>query len=306
MFWNWRMALATGEAKYMNLFERALYNGANSGLSLNGALYCYRNPLELTGNPEDRIRNPWYDTTCCPPNLQRILASLPGYFYSTSKDGVWVHLFHAGTLKWRLEEGIPIELIQQTGYPWQGAVTLTVKPQTKKRFALRIRIPDWAAGATVSVNGAGSSRPAPGAYFTLDREWSPGDVVTLALPVQPRLTAANPLVRENVGRVAVEAGPIVYCMEGLDQPDSSSAFDWWLSRGASGFRTEWRAGLLGGVNVITHPAAALKKHLKDQPLYHDARQPPASEWKSGTVTFIPYYTFANREPTSMQVWVPVR
>jgi DUF1680 family protein len=100
MFWNWRMLQATGDAKFMDTFERSLYNGANSGLSLSGSLYCYRNPLDLVGDPNDRIRNPWYTTTCCPPNLQRVLASLPGYFYSTSKEGRWIHLFDNNRLTW--------------------------------------------------------------------------------------------------------------------------------------------------------------------------------------------------------------
>lgn len=130
IFWNWRMLQATPEAAYMDVLERALYNGANSGLSLGGNLYCYRNPLELVGNPEDRIRNPWYDTTCCPPNLQRLLGSLPGYFYSTSKDGLYVHLYHNSELRWRLEDGLPLLVAQSTRYPWDGAVELKIEPAT--------------------------------------------------------------------------------------------------------------------------------------------------------------------------------
>jgi DUF1680 family protein len=116
-FWNWRLLAATGDARYADLMERALYNGVNSGMSLNGALYCYRNPLALTGDPEDKIRNPWYTTTCCPPNLERVLASLPGYLYGTSPDGIWVHFYHNSDLDWHLEDGTPVRLKQTTSYP---------------------------------------------------------------------------------------------------------------------------------------------------------------------------------------------
>jgi hypothetical protein len=148
MMWNWRMLAATGEARFMDIIERALYNGINSGMSLDGTLYCYRNPLESSG---EKIRNPWYDTTCCPPNLQRTLASLPGYLYSTSAEGLYVHLFHNSTLKWSLENGTPLEVVQATKYPWEGEVALTLTPATASDFTLFVRIPAWAAGTRVRV-----------------------------------------------------------------------------------------------------------------------------------------------------------
>jgi DUF1680 family protein len=299
MFWNWRMLQATGDAKYMDLFERALYNGANSGLSLSGNLYCYRNPLELTGNPEDRIRNPWYDTTCCPPNLQRILASLPGYFYSTSKDGVYVHLYHAGTMRWSLETGTPIEITQQTRYPWNGDVEFTVSPKQPAEFTLYLRIPDWARGAVVKLPGESPQRVGEAGYFAAKRTWKAGDRVTLNMSVAPRLTAAHAYVRENLAKVAVERGPLVYCMEGIDQ--QGSVFDWALADPAT-LRDEWRADLLGGVMSIRAPARRFTP-LASAPLYQNAIRSAAT---AGEITLIPYYTFANREPASMQVWIPVQ
>jgi len=297
MFWNWRMAQATADGRYMDVFERALYNGANSGLSLKGNLYCYRNPLELTGNPDDRIRNPWYDTTCCPPNLQRILGSLPGYFYSTSKEGVYVHLFHNSTLKWKLEDGTALELSQKTNYPWDGTVEITVTPAEPKEFTLFIRLPAW----------AGSMKPAEGesrsGYWALRKSWRPGDKVTLRLPVEPQFVAANPRVRDDVGKVAVERGPLVYCMEALDQPQGANVFDWFID-GTQRPRSEWRADLLGGVTVVRASAARLSPGGDSRPLYSPAGAPRQSQ--PGQITLIPYYTFSNREPTSMQVWVPLK
>jgi len=121
MMWNWRMLAATGEAKYADVIERALYNGINSGMSLNGTLYCYRNPLAFDPSGGDKIRSEWYDTTCCPPNLERTLASLPGYFYSTSGQGVFVHLYDNSLLDWHLEDGTGLKILQKTNYPWMAA-----------------------------------------------------------------------------------------------------------------------------------------------------------------------------------------
>ncbi|HEY2017172.1 MAG TPA: beta-L-arabinofuranosidase domain-containing protein, partial [Bryobacteraceae bacterium] len=154
VFWNWRLLQATGDAKYTDVLERALYNGANSGLSLDGRLYCYRNPLEVGGDPNDKIRNPWYSTPCCPPNLERILASLPGYLYSTSKDGVWVHLFDNSEMKWKLEDGTPVTVAQQTRYPWDGKVAITVTPAAAKEFTLFVRKPSWSSANRLEVSGA--------------------------------------------------------------------------------------------------------------------------------------------------------
>ncbi len=136
MMWNWRMLAASGEAKHADVIERALYNGINSGMSLDGTTYCYRNPLAFNPESGEQIRNPWYDTTCCPPNLERTFASLPGYFYSTSKDGLYVHLYDNSTLDWHLENGTPLKVVQKTNYPWDGDVKLTVSPAEPADFAM--------------------------------------------------------------------------------------------------------------------------------------------------------------------------
>src|SRR5713101_6982186 len=153
MMWSWRMLAATGEAKFTDVIERALYNGINSGMSLDGKLYCYRNPLAFDPATGDKIRNPWYDTTCCPPNIERTFASLPGYFYSTSRDGVYVHLYDHSEVSWHLASGTAFKLKQNTNYPWDGRVSLTISPAKPEEFVLYVRIPGWSKSNTVKVNG---------------------------------------------------------------------------------------------------------------------------------------------------------
>lgn len=305
LMWNWRMLKASGDARHADILERALYNGINSGMSLDGTLYCYRNPLESRG---EKIRNPWYDTTCCPPNLQRTFAALPGYVYSTSDAGVYAHLFHTSTLDWRLADGTGLKLEQRTSYPWEGTVEFKLTPAATKEFSFFVRIPGWTPWARVSVNGApAKGAPAAGRYFEIRRTWKPGDTVKLELDMSPRLIQANPLVRENVGRVAVERGPLVYAIEQHDQANIPSIFDATLalsSPTAKGFREEFRRDLLGGVLVLKHRAKVAAKPLAELPLYRAFGEAFVREAREAELTFIPYYAWANREPTAMQVWVP--
>ncbi|HVT91527.1 MAG TPA: beta-L-arabinofuranosidase domain-containing protein [Bryobacteraceae bacterium] len=300
MMWNFRMLAATGDAKYADVMERALYNGINSGMSLDGTLYCYRNPLASSG---EKIRNPWYDTTCCPPNIERTLSSLPGYFYATSKDGLWVHLYHNSELDWHLEDGTALRVKQETQYPWKGLVTMTLTPAQTAEFALHVRIPGWSRRNSVRVNGQTVTGVASGKYLTIRRSWKPGDRVTLDFSMTPELIASNPLVRENTGKVALERGPLVYCLE---QPDQLAPVDDLALREASKpFAAEFDKDLLGGIVILKHEGEAFVKPLGDQPLY----QPAALEKKPATkpleLRFIPYYAWANRGQHAMEVWVPL-
>lgn len=301
VMWNWRMLSAKGQARFADVLERALYNGVNSGMSLSGDLYCYRNPLELSGDPTERIRNPWYSTTCCPPNLERILASLPGYCYGASPEGLWVHLYHNSTLEWRLADGLPVRLIQKTGYPWDGRIELRIELGAPRQFTLFLRIPAWAADAQVHVNGQAVPVEA-GEYAALRRTWRPGDLVRLDFPMRVRLTSANPLVAENYGKVAVERGPLVYCLEQADHPDAS-VFDLALDVG-EGFREEFRPDLLGGILLLKHNGRAWKTSLAQEPLYGPWRKTTRAS-RGAQLTLIPYYVFANRGPAAMRVWLPV-
>jgi DUF1680 family protein len=305
MMWNWRMLLALGEARFADVIERALYNGINSGMSLSGTLYCYRNPLESSG---EKIRNEWYDTTCCPPNIERIFASLPGYLYSTSPQGAYVNLFHNSELDWHLEDGTGIKIAQQTEYPWKGAVELTVDPARAAEFSVFVRIPGWSDGTTVGVKvpepfSSRHDQPKAGEYYEMHRRWEPGDKVSIDIAISPRLVRANPLVRENAGRLAVERGPLVYCMEQPDQP-GFNLFDASLLIDGTGFVSAYRSDLLGGVVTLKHHGSVVDQPFRNEPLYRSFRENLDRPGKEVALTFIPYYAWANRESSNMEVWVP--
>ncbi len=266
MMWNWRMLAASGEARFADVVERALYNGINSGMSLDGTTYCYRNPLAFDpagfegfrGSPN--IRNPWYDVTCCPPNIERTLSSLPGYFYSTSKDGVYVHLYDNSLLD----------------------------------------------GASAAVNGKAQIGVKAGEYLALRRTWTSGDTVKLGLPMSTEVIAANPRVAENRSRVAVRRGPIIYCMEELDQPKGIALADVSLDlspRLGKDFEHDYKADLLDGVVVLRHRGAVFESSSSDQALYGPVNL-ATPRTRAETVTLIPYYVWANRQPCAMEVWVP--
>jgi len=305
MMWNWRMLAATGDARYADVIERALYNGINSGMSLSGTLYCYRNPLSFDPATDEKIRNDWYDTTCCPPNLERTFASLPGYFYSTSGDGLYVHLFHNSELNWRLENGAPIKVTQRTEYPWKGTVEIEVSPASPAEFAVYLRVPGWARRSDVSVNGKPVSGVATGGYVPIRRRWAAGDSVKMQLDMAPQVLEANVRVVENNGRAAVQRGPLVYCLEGLDQKSGVSLNDVTLAAAADGGFTEsFEKDLLEGVIVLRHDGAAVQTSASRKALYFPANTTPNKSSKI-SLTFIPYYAWNNRQPTEMLVWTPL-
>jgi DUF1680 family protein len=306
MMWNWRMLAATGDAKYADVMERALYNGINSGMSLDGTLYCYRNPLAFDPTNGDQIRNPWYDVTCCPPNLERTFASLPGYFYSTSKDGLYVHLYDNSVLNWHLEDGTGLTVTQKTSYPWDGTVEIAVNPAKPVDFTLFMRIPAWSDRTQVSVNGKPVSGTAGGQYLALQRRWSAGDTITAKFDMTPRVLQADERIVDDYGRAAVQRGPLVYCLEQLDQPAgvslSTVALD--VRQAATQFHEEHRADLLDGVTVLEHKGAVLEKPSSQTGLYF-RYTPEAPKSREVQLTFIPYYAWANRAGTPMQVWSPI-
>src|SRR5580658_506497 len=303
MMWNWRMLAVTGDCKFTDVIERALYNGINSGMSLDGTLYCYRNPLAFDPSTGDKIRNTWYDVTCCPPNLERTFGSLPGYFYSTSADGIYVHLYDNSELNWGLENGVGLKVAQKTNYPWDGNVEITVTPTEPSEFTFYVRIPGWADHAQVAVNAKDLTGAAPGAYLPIRRHWSPGDVIRLKVEVVPQVIEANPRVADDTGRVAIQRGPLIYCLEEIDQPGGISLSDVAVNPGrqpAEQFQTEFRNDLLGGMVVLHHSGAVYERGASEKALYsHYGRE---ARTQKVPLTFIPYYAWANRQATSMQVW----
>jgi uncharacterized protein len=315
MMWNWRMLAASADARFTDVLERALYNGINSGMSLDGRTYCYRNPLAFDPEgdssdrhtPEGKIRNPWYDTTCCPPNLERTFASLPGYFYSTSDDGIYVHLYDNSTFNGHLHDGTPLRIRQETHYPWESEVLLTVTAEQPTDFTLHVRIPGWSRVTTVRVNGSWLGNVRPGAYLPIRRRWAAGDTVELFFDMSTRLLKANPAVNEDRGRVAFQRGPIVYCMEMLDQPAAAHAANLvgYTAQLDAATNSRFEPELLGGVVVLEHPGSIVQDPAVDG-LYYSAAAKGTLRESPTKLRLIPYYAWANREPSAMQVWIPYR
>jgi uncharacterized protein len=307
MMWNWRMLAATGDARYTDVLERALYNGINSGMSLDGTLYCYRNPLAFDPGNDDKIRNDWYDTTCCPPNLERTFASLPGYFYSTSSDGVYVHLFHNSELNWRLENGTPLRIVQKTNYPWQGVVEMEVSPSSPTEFTVYVRVPGWSNRSSLTVNGKALPGAEAGSYLTIRRRWTPGDSIRLEFDMASQVVEANAKVVEDYGRGAVQRGPLLYCLEQLDQPQGTTLADVSLRVNAgeagNGFTETFEKDLLDGVVVLQHKGAVQSSDAR-RGLYFPSSA-AATKTTETSLTFIPYYAWSNRAPTAMMVWTPL-
>jgi hypothetical protein len=313
MMWNWRMLMASGDARFTDVMERALYNGINSGMSLDGTTYCYRNPLAFdpSGNsadrhsPDGKIRNPWYDTTCCPPNLERTVASLPGYFYSTSADGIYVHLYDNSEMNWELTDGNKLTVKQTTSYPWDGEINITVNPATPADFVVHVRIPAWSSKSTVKVNGAEIGGVQSGAYLPIRRRWSADDKVELSFDMTPRLLKANPAVDEDRGRVAFQRGPIVFCMEHLDQSNEQAGAKQpgYSVQLAARTTSHYDPDLLGGVVVLEHPATT-RNASADVGLYYPAGETLPDQQTAVMLKLIPYYAWANRSPAVMQVWIP--
>ena len=289
-FWARRMAALTGDGQYADVMERALYNTVLSGVSLSGDRFLYENPLESDGTHR---RWAWHPCPCCPPNVARLLASLGEYVYAVSADAVTVNLYAGSTLRTDVG-GRTLTLTQEGAYPWRGDIHLGVALDAPATFTVRLRIPAWARGATLTVNGEAVDATPQQGYAVVTREWRGGDRLDLTLPLEPRRTYAHPAVRQDAGLVALEYGPLVYCVEGVDVSADLHALS--LPRGAA-LTARHDPTLLGGVTVLEADAVA------DVPIGDDlyTGTPPAT--RPARVTAIPYAVWANREPTPMRVWL---
>jgi hypothetical protein len=298
VLWQHRMNMLKGQAKYADVMELALYNGVLSGISISGDRFFYQNPLASKGGGR---RDSWIGLSCCPTNLTRIIPQVGGLVYARGKQKVYVNLYAAGEASIKMDGGVTVKLAQQTEYPWDGRVRLTVTPEKASEFALCLRIPGWALGRPVpsdlyrfggpkvasvglKINGK-TANPSPGddGYAHLQRRWQAGDVVELDLPMPVQRVYAHEKVQEDKGKVALMRGPIVYCIEGVDHPGVDLARVV-LPRDAD-LRAEHRAGLLGGVTVLQGNALG------------DGQRPIP-------VTAVPYYSWANREQGAMTIWIP--
>ena len=307
VLWNWRMFLATGDAKFMDVVELALYNSVLSGGALDGTNFFYTNPLRVTDPmPAElrwsRQRVPFVSSFCCPPNLVRTIAESANYAYGKSGDSILVNLYGGSSLETTLAGGERIRLSQETDYPWNGRVRIKVETPGKASFALKLRIPGWASQASIRINDApANDSPIPGNYFEIRRTWSAGDFVDLDLPMPVRMMEANPLVEDDLNQLAVQRGPIVYCIESPDLPSGVKISDVMIPTEMN-LVARYDQRLLGGVVVLEGKALANPKTNWNGNLYREL-QP--KDPKPINVRFIPYCVWQNRGKSEMSVWLPI-
>ena len=335
--WNHRMFLLTGDAAYLDVMERVMYNGVLSGVSLDGTLFFYPNPLESDGkylfNKGRAGRAPWFGVACCPGNISRFLPSVPGYVYATKGDILYIDMFVAGEATIDLG-GTAVAIRQETRYPWDGAIRLTVDPGNRREFALHVRIPGWArdlpvptdlyryegrgnSQASIRVNGRPVALDLDKGFARVRRTWKKGDRVEVILPLEARRVVAHPSVKDDEGFVAVERGPLVYCAEWPD--NDGRALNILLPENAA-LRPAERKDLLGGIVVVegdalaADPAAVTRlgeRSGADAAADDEADAPPASRrrlapgapLKAHRLVLIPYYAWAHRGPGEMSVWL---
>ncbi len=310
LFWNHRMFLMSGDAKYMDAFERTLYNGFLSGVSLSGDRFFYPNPLEYDGKTKNNHghagRAPWFGCACCPPNVLRLLASLGGYAYAVRGDDVFVNLYAAGEARAEVG-GQGLRLVQETGYPWNGAVRIAVNPAKAARFTLRLRIPGWVRGEpvpsdlytyedaspaawTIKINGKPAPIAVESGFAVVTREWNPGDRVGLDLPMPVRRVSGHAKIKDLAGLVALERGPVVYTFEGVDNNDSLEGL---VLPADAATRPVHQTALLGGVTVLEIEGAKRVSRREDGSLAE----------ASARLVAIPYAAWNNRGLSPMAVWL---
>ncbi len=306
VYWNQRMFQLTGESKYIDILERTLYNALNAGLSLSGDRFFYPNPLESRKNYE---RSPWFACACCPSNVTRFFPSIPGYVYALSGNNVYINLYTTSETNVKLGDGTNLKLSQETNYPWDGKIVFHVHPKKAREFSILLRIPGWAEGKAVSgdlyrfmeqrkeqfvvmVNGQIQKPEMVKGYVILKRKWRKGDRIELYLPMVVQKLLANEQVEAAVGRIALQRGPIVFTLEGKDQPDDRVLN--LLVPEFTMIHHKFNPGLLGGVGTLDFTGFLVlgKESGADGGL------------QNINLKAIPYYSWANRGKDNMVVWMP--
>lgn len=293
VYWNHRLHSLTGDAKYFDIIERTMYNGLISGISLDGTKFFYPNPLASDGtykfNKGACTRQSWFDCSCCPTNLIRFLPSMPELIYSQQKDNIFVNLYTGNSASFAIDD-TSLELEQKTVYPKNGNVTIEIVPEKELYFTLKLRVPYWLKNQAVPsdlyryrdqaihqspmivLNGEQLDIQSSDGYWSISRTWRKGDRIQLEMPMSVKQVTSNPMVEENIGKVALEYGPFVYAVESIDNPDS---FDNITVSSEDEFQVKWDGTKLGGINIL----------------------------QNENLTAIPYYTWSNRGVNKMKVWL---
>lgn len=295
MMWNFRMLHISPDGRFGDIMELVLYNGLLSGISLDGKNYFYVNPLTDRGKHR---RQKWFACACCPPNIARLIASIPGYIYSKSFDGIWVHLYTSNIahIDWN---GEIIDFEVKTNYPWDGLVEFNIN--TDGNYSFFLRIPNWCKGYSIIINGEELSPCLINGYAKIERRWKKGDILKLNLYMGIQLVESNPKILNNIGRVAIKRGPIVYCLEQVD--NSFNIFDLEISSNTS-FSSSFES-ILGGVTTIKGKGSIVDSNIWKRNLYLPMKEVDSMR-KEVEFTAIPYYAWGNREEGPMQVWIKKR
>jgi len=270
VFWNQRMNQFTGDGKYIDVLERSMYNGALAGISLAGDRFFYVNPLESNG---DHHRQAWYGCACCPSQISRFLPSIGNYIYGLSNNALWINLYIGNSANIPLGQST-VKIKQETNYPWNGLVKITLSSSLKKE--IHLRIPEWCKSYTIKVNGKKATAQNVKGYAILRRSWRKGDIISLNMNMPVEVVAADPRVKQDVGKRAIQRGPLVYCME---ETDNKTDFDKLTVSPKTTFQCDFNKELLGGIETIKATNNNSSIHL------------------------IPYYTWDNREAGKMKVWI---
>ena len=274
VLWNSRMNLLSQDAKYVDVLERCMYNGVLSGISLEGNSFFYVNPLESAG---DHHRQRWFGCACCPSNVSRFIPSVGNYIYMTGKKEIFVNLYIGSDTKIKLETN-EVQLTQETDYPWSGKVQLNVKPESTEAFTLKMRVPGWCKKYEIAVNGKPvTSSTLENGYLKIDRNWNPGDRVTFSMEMPVEVVAADPRVKQDVGKRAIQRGPLVYCAEQTDNKNIN--LDQLTLQPNNPFKAKPARGILKNMTLLETTVSG--HHL----------------------TLIPYFAWDNREPGKMKVWI---
>ncbi|TYA92123.1 glycoside hydrolase family 127 protein [Seonamhaeicola marinus] len=302
---NYRLLGVHGESKYADVIETVMFNSGLSGIDLKGVNYFYTNPLRRSlghdmGITDYPNRVPYIPCFCCPPNLVRTISKLSGWAYSLTDNGVVVNLYGGNKLDTKMLDGSRLKLHQQTQYPWKGSVKITIDQAKKKAFDVLLRIPEWAKGTSILINGEHADIVIKaGTFAVIHRIWKKGDVITINMPMEAKLYEGHPQIEEVRNQVAIKRGPVVYCAESPDLPENTKITDVYLPL-ESKLNVTHKPDFLGGVTTI-NAEVKLKKD-KSQAMYRELNN---TNWETKTIQLVPYFAWSNRGLAEMSVWLPL-
>lgn len=310
VFWNERMFLLHGDSKYIDVLEKTLYNGLISGIGLDGKSFFYTNAMQVTNhfnnNDVEASRSGWFECSCCPTNLVRLIPSVPGYVYAQQDNNVYANLFISGTSELVVEKN-NVEIVQQNNYPWNGDLSFTINPSKTTEFNFKVRIPGWAQNAAIpsdlyqfknnsdkkiiiKINGQQTDYTIEKGYAVLNRKWKKADIVEVVLPMEVRRVIANKMIAEDNGKIALQMGPIIYCAEWVDNDKRTSNI---ILPSNADFTTEYKPDLLNGINVLKTNIEKVEVDSVNNKI----------ETVSKPFVAIPYYAWANRGKGEMTIWL---